>query len=367
MLELDGDPHQNVELVVPEGVIESMEVWASKDGTNWELNKVVRPADDGKEAQLTPGDTMVVRRSYSTISREWATGSVGPSGSYTVYWKYRAMNAYGSGPFSSVTSKAWEPKTTAESGFVGATYLTDAGVETVYTTGEIAAIAEATLGSTAGNTFATATGVSIPTKDTGAPASSTIELAYFIAGTVPTATLNSDIGNVTGTATISGGYSPTTPGAVEYLTLFHTRTYSAKALSITFAMPYGTYDYQFFDAALGSFQINTGADGYVPTQLAIEFQPSGSSTFYNVKNTITSTQVGAVTLDVIPDDVFVATAGPEQTTSLTGQWKLKYDIAPNVVPTSVGIASIGEYIYPYNWDTGAYSALQPEVLIKYIQ
>ena len=362
--ELEGDPHQNIELVVPEGVIESMELWASKDGTNWELNKVVRPADDGKEAQLTPGDTMVVRRSYSTISREWATGSVGPSGSYTVYWKYRGMNAYGSGPFSSATSKAWEPKITAESGFVGASYLTDAGVETVYTTGEIAAIAEASLGTTAGTSFTTATGITAPNKDTGASASTNIDIAVLTS--LNLTALNTALANVCGTATQSG-YVPATPGAVNYLQLTYATAYNARALSAVFSMPYGTYDYQLFDASTGSFAVHTGQNGYVPTQLTTQFKPSGSSTYYDVRGVITHTAVGSISIDVSNDDIFTATAGPEQTNDMTGDWRWEFDIFDNTVPTAVGIVGIGNIVYPYNWNVAAYSNLQPELVIKYFQ
>lgn len=363
--ELDGTPYQAVEMIVPNGIVNSIELYASKDGTQWELKKSITPADQGEEAELISGSPVTVRIPYSLISREWATGSAGSESQYTVQWKYRGKNRYGTGPFSSIEGRQWRPKQAAESEFVGANLLNEDGSETTYTVGQIAATAEATRGDGSATAFSGATGVAVPTKDTGAPGSASIEIAGLQQGTIPISQLNANLAAVCGNATQQGGYNPIVSGNTTYIDLSFIRSYSAKAMAATFAMPYGLYDYEYYDSTQGQYQTHYGAYGYVPTQLTVWFTPTGGSTPYAIKQTVTTTAIGTVTLDVTPDDVISMTSG--LTSSLAGTWRFQYGVAPNIVPTPVGDNTVGDWIYPYNWDAGLYTALQVELLLKFMQ
>ena len=141
--------------------------------------------------------------------------------------------------------------------------------------------------------------------------------------------------------------------------------HSAKAMAATFAMPYGLYDYEYYDSTVNQYQTHIGAYGYVPTRLSVLLTPAGSSTQYTIKQSITTTAIGTVTLDVTPDDVNSMTGG--QTSSLAGRWEYSYQVVPNIVPTPVGDNTVGDWIYPYNCDAGLYTALQVELLTKFMQ
>ena len=121
-------------------------------------------------------------------------------------------------------------------------------------------------------------------------------------------------------------------------------------------MPYGEYDYQYYDAGASGFAVSADNLGYVPTQIKTYFTPDGSATEYLITSTITDTNEALAIVNISGADLTAASVG---TTNLKGAYRISWEVFSATNPTSVGIAAVGETIYPYNWDVTAYSALKP--------
>lgn len=349
VVNVDSAPRHQVEMVVPNGIVNGMELWVSFDNTNWEQNHIFNgDIENDGDNQLTPGNSIVLKRPYLTIARTIAGAPVGVDTTYTVYWKYRGFNAKNKGPFSSVGSASWTPILSAEGTFLGATLIKDDGTKTNIETGEFAGVSEAQLGNDSATAYATATGYTIPTKDTGAPAETTLDFLEIAPFSV--SALNTSLASVCGTATLSAGYVPTTPGNTVYATMTHTQNYDGNAIQSVFSMPFGEYDYQYYDAATSGNSIFTNVTGYVPTRVGVQFKPFGSSTFYPLEQTITNVGTPTATINITSDEVLAATAGSEQTNNLKGEYFFSFSVHPNTAPTSVGRNTASNVIYPYNWD-----------------
>lgn len=352
VLEVDSAPHHNVELTVPNGIVESMELWVSWDNSNWELNKEILPGDNGDEDTLSSGDTLSVRRPYLTISREWATGNVAPTGTYSVYWKARGKNRYGAGPFSSVTTKTWEPKFSAEGTFLSATLVSDTGNSLSYTTGNLSGISQAQLGNTSASTYSTTTGVSIPTKDTGAPADKNVD-AYLLIGN--SVTLLNEVNTYAGTANMAGYQgSDTSWGGSQYTEVNLPIGYGFKSAQFQTQMAGGFYDYETWDPVANS-AITVSGLGYVPTLVNLYHQ-SGSGDLVLISQQITGVTTPDVTTQVDLDVINSARQdqgyGNITTSQLAGNLTVSLFVSQQVYdPGVINQVTGNTEIYPYNWSS----------------
>lgn len=368
VLEVDAVPNHAVEIEVPTGIVEEIEIWKSFDNTNWEYDVTIVKVDE--TATFTPGNTHTITRPYTVIPREWALGSSGPTGSYTVYWKTRGVNSVNTGPFSPIGSATWNPVFSAEGAFTGAQLVTDTGsiptnptTSSSYTVGETVGITQAQLGSTSASNYATASGVTLPTKDSGAPSYESVNI--YRLSNLNLTTMNTELASVCGTATLSG-YVPTVPGDTEYLSVSFTTTYGAYYIDVNWQLPFGEYDFQYLDvgASPPATAIFQNVLGYVPTQLELYFTPQGSGTEYAIKGVVTNTANGFANFGVSLADL---TAAGVPSANFVGTFRFSLNVTAGDAPTPVAISSIGTYIYPYNWDVTAYSGLQPSGYITVYQ
>lgn len=364
-------PYHTVAMEVPSGIVDFMELWVSYDNTEWYYyngrmaTSSALGLDPGQRWQ--EGDTVEIKNFFTGISRYDALVGSEPGDTYTVYWKYRGKNGLNDGPFSSVTAVTWAPMFTAEGSYLGAEIIdssdatvTNTATGNAYTIGETVAISQAQLGSTSASNFATSSSITIPVKDSGAPASENV-LIYRLSNYNLT-TMNTDLASVCGTATLSG-YSPTTPSDFEYLSSTFTTTYGAYYLDVNWQLPYGYYDYQYYDAGTSSTAVFQDVLGYVPTLLELRFTPSGGGTEYLIKSVVTNTANGFANFGVSINDITAAGAG----TSFIGTFRFSLNVVDNDAPAPVGIAAIGNYTYPYNWDVTAISDLEPSSYITVYQ
>lgn len=378
---IDDVPYHSVTMNVPDGIVTELELWVSFDNTNWDLNHTVFPKDYGEDkVTMTPNDDITVRRTYLTIPREAALGNFTPTGSYTVYWKYRGKNTQNWSAFSSVTSVTWDPVVTSGGQWVSSTMINPATGNAItstsgntFTAGEIYGTAAAQLGSSSSSNFASESGVSIPTKDTNAPAFKNVTVLYDDADIVSIMTqvnsLTGTVGNVTSYGNATQASMFTTPGLANNVSLYNTVTlqgvnYDSQVMDITLDIPGGEYDLKLNDPVVGSTVTITNLKGYVPTYTAVWHQPWGNASYYLVASRITNTDEPQVTFNLTTDLINQArelTYGAiGNISSMAGNVRVYQGLFPGYENDFENTE-----VYPYNWST--FSTYIPNYVIKTYQ
>jgi hypothetical protein len=311
----DRRPGISVESIVPDGIVESMELWLSSDNTNFKQIGTQYPVGGGT---YTAGATVLF--DYDQLE------------SQNIYVKVRGMNSTTTGPFSTVDSfLGYVPTQTPDAIPQSAPVVDTAG--NLLPALLISKIAGWALSKT--SDWASSGGVLSQlgltpgdfTQASGAPAN----VGFTLSSQIATAAYTEQQYNAyCGTATLQGFQGNLT----SKLTYTFTVAYNGNALQFTCESPYGTMDYQYQNRS-GSSVVQTNVLMYFPSLIKI-FKNN-----VQLLDTTVDWQTQSTTITITPGQ-----AGG----SIAGTWKVEYTPLPTYDLDMTNPFNNGPEIYCYNLD-----------------
>lgn len=319
VVQQDTRPRITVTATVPTGVVDTMELWLSTDGTNY---SIIEGKSGPNNGNFTAG---------SSVSWDYDRINDG-----NVYVKVRACNPITKSAYSTAASYTGFASTQVTQAASQNAPLVDSSgnLLTALALSKVAgwAFGKSPDYSTSGGIL-DQLGLTVNdfTTSTGAPVNAP---GFGITSQYATDTYTeSQINAIAGTATLAGFAGGSSNPALTYS---FTVTYGGSAIQFQCESPYGSMDYQYIDGVTGNTYTQTGVLMYFPCIIGIykngslivegtsDWQTQGSA------YTITPTQVGG---------------------DLTGTWEVRYSIIPtydlNMRNTSY---SNGPQIFPFNFN-----------------
>jgi len=317
----DTRPRITVTATIPTGIVNTMELYLSSDGTNYSLIQTY----DSPTGTFTSGTTVLFDYDQNVPAN--------------VYVKVRALNGTTSSGYSAVASYTGFAATQVTQAAKQDAPLVDnsGNLLTALALSKVAgwAFAKAPTYATAGtgilaqlglplNDFNTATGA--PVNAPGFGISSQL---------VSSALTTSGINAIAGTATLAGFQYPSYNSGVAFSMSFSV-TYGGTAIQFQCESPSGTMDYQYIDGVTGNNYIMTGVLMYFPTLLTIK------------KN---GTVQSSSTIDWQTQGVVITLTPSQVGGDIVGTWEIVYSPLPTYDLNMRNVQGASTYptIYPYNF------------------
>ena len=317
----DTRPRITVTATIPTGIVNTMELYLSSDGTNYSLIQTY----DSPTGTFTSGTTVLFDYDQNVPAN--------------VYVKVRALNATTSSAYSAVASYTGFASTQVTQAAKQDAPLVDnsGNLLTALALSKVAgwAFAKSPTYATAGTGILAQLG--LPLNDfntsTGAPVNAP---GFGISSQlVSSALTTSGINAIAGTATLAGFQYPSYNSGVAFSMSFSV-TYGGTAIQFQCESPSGSMDYQYIDGVTGNNYIMTGVIMYFPVSLTIKQNGTvrSSSTVdwqtQGVVVTLTPSQVGG---------------------DIVGTWEIVYSPLPtyDLNMRNVQGAGTSPNIYPYNF------------------
>ena len=317
----DTRPRITVTATIPTGIVNTMELYLSGDGTNYSLVQTY----DSPTGTFTSGTTVLFDYDQNVPAN--------------VYVKVRALNATTSSAYSAVASYTGFASTQVTQAAKQDAPLVDStgNLLTALALSKVAgwAFGKAPDYATAGTGILAQLGLTTNdfTTGTGAPANAP---GFGISSQVVTSgATSSGINAIAGTATLAGFQYPSYNSGVAFSMSFSV-TYGGTAIQFQCESPSGSMDYQYIDGVTGNNYIMSGVIMYFPVSLTIKQNGTvrSSSTVdwqtQGIVVTLTPSQIGG---------------------DITGTWTIEYSPLPtyDLNMRSVQGAATSPNIYPYNF------------------
>jgi hypothetical protein len=312
----DRRPGISVESIVPDGIVESMELWLSSDNSNFKQIATQYPVGGGT---YTAGATVLF--DYDQLE------------SQNIYVKVRGMNSTTTGPFSTVDSfLAFVPTQTPDAIPQSAPLVDTSG--NLLPALILSKIAGWALSKT--SDWASSGGVLSQlgltsgdfTQASGAPANVGFALSSQQASEAYT---EQQYNAYCGTATLAGFQG----NLSSTITFTFTVAYSGSAMQLVCESPYGYMDYRYVDGADGQQKTMAGVLMYFPTLITVK--KNGTT----ILDTTVDWQTQSTVITITPGQAGGA---------LNGTWTVIYKPIPTYDLSMTNPYFGGPQIYTYNLD-----------------